>query len=166
MCKQINKYFIIFRLPQNPQIETLRFSNNAIKTYWPDPFSEVPNLKRLSFSQNELAEITPDLFTNIDGLEELDLSYNKLANLNPLDFKSLHNVKRLNLQSNLLKKIPVGALEPMVLLEDLDLSKNGIYDLLLRRIESEPFKVVKRLSLSANRIRSVTKESFPLNNSM
>ncbi|CAH2037058.1 unnamed protein product, partial [Iphiclides podalirius] len=154
------------KLPQNAQVETLRFSNNAIKTYWPDPFSDVPNLKRLSFSQNELVEITPDLFTNIESLEELDLSYNKLANLNPLDFTLLRGLKRLNLQSNLLKKIPVGALEPMLVLEDLDLSKNGIYDVLLRRVESEPFKVVKRLSLSGNRIRSVTKESFPVNNSI
>ncbi|CAG4937268.1 unnamed protein product [Parnassius apollo] len=154
------------KLPPNPQVETLRFSNNAIKTYWPDPFSDVPNLKRLSFTQNELMEITPDLFTKIDGLEELDLSYNKLTELNPLDFKFLQHVKRLNLQSNLLKKIPIEALEPMAMLEDLDLSKNAIYDLLLRTSKSEPFKVVKRLSLNGNRIRSVTKESFPSNNSI
>ncbi|KPI93132.1 Leucine-rich repeat-containing G-protein coupled receptor 5 [Papilio xuthus] len=154
------------RLPPNAQVETLRFSNNAIKTYWPDPFSDVPNLKRLSFSQNELMEITPDLFTNIEHLEELDLSYNKLTDFNSLDFKFLRNLKRLNLQSNLIKKMPIEVLSPMILLEDLDLSKNGIYDLLLQKTESEPFKVVKRLSLSGNRIRSVTKESFPLNNSI
>ncbi|XP_068631893.1 carboxypeptidase N subunit 2-like [Battus philenor] len=154
------------KLPPNSQIETLRFSNNAIKTYWPDPFNDVPNLKRLSFAQNELIEITPDLFTNIDGLEELDLSYNKLANLNVLDFKFLRSLKRLNLQSNLLKKVPIEALSPMMELEDLDLSKNGIFDLLLQKYESEPFKVVKRLSLSGNRIRSVTKESFPVDNSI
>ncbi|XP_047529921.1 leucine-rich repeats and immunoglobulin-like domains protein sma-10 [Vanessa atalanta] len=154
------------KLPPNSQVETLRFSNNAIKTYWPDPFSDVPNLKKLSFSQNELAEMTPDLFTNIESLEDLDLSYNKLTDLNPLDFKFLHNVKRLNLQSNLLKKIPVDAIQPMALLEDLDLSKNGIFDLLLRRIESEPLRRITRLNLNGNRIRSVVKESFPENNNI
>ncbi|CAH2209575.1 jg17681, partial [Pararge aegeria aegeria] len=81
-------------LPPNSQVETLRFSNNAIKTYWPDPFSDVPNLKKLSFAQNELAEITPDLFTKIEALEDLDLSFNKITDLNPLDFQYLHHVKR------------------------------------------------------------------------
>lgn len=155
-----------FRLPPNFQVETLQFIGNGIKTYWPDPLSDVPNLKKLSFSQNELAEITPDLFTKIEGLEDLDLSYNKIIQLNSLDFKYLHHVRKLNLQSNLLKKIPVDALQPMTMLEDLDLSKNGIFDVLLRRIESTTLKSIKRLSLNGNRIRSISKESFPEDNSM
>ncbi|CAG9584905.1 unnamed protein product [Danaus chrysippus] len=154
------------KLPPNSQVETLRFTNNAIKTYWPDPFSDVPNLKRISFTQNELSEITPDLFTKIESLEDLDLSYNKIGDINPLDFKFLHNLKRLNLQSNLLKKIPVASLEPMTLLEDLDLSKNGIQEVLLRRVESVTLKGIKRLNLNSNRIRSILKESFPENNSI
>ncbi|XP_023944560.2 leucine-rich repeats and immunoglobulin-like domains protein sma-10 [Bicyclus anynana] len=154
------------KLPPNSQVETLRFSNNAIKTYWPDPFNDVPNLKRLSFTQNELAELTPDLFTKVHALEELDLSFNKIGDLNPLDFKHLHHVKRLNLQSNLLKKIPVEALQPLALLEDLDLSKNGIHDLLLRRTESTTLKGIKRLNLSGNRIRSIVKDSFPEENNI
>ncbi|CAH0723149.1 unnamed protein product, partial [Brenthis ino] len=154
------------KLPPNSQVETLQFTNNGIKTYWPDPFRDVPNLKKLSFSQNELPEITPDLFTNVGGLEDLDLSYNKIIQLNVLDFKNLHHIRRLNLQSNLLKKIPVDALQPMTMLEDLDLSKNGIFDILLRRIESEAFKGIKRLNLNSNRIRTVGKESFPEDNNI
>ncbi|XP_045448731.1 toll-like receptor 6, partial [Melitaea cinxia] len=154
------------KLPPNAQVETLRFSNNAIKTYWPDPFSDVQNLKKLSFSQNELTGITPDLFTKIAGLEDLDLSYNKITDISPLDFKNLHHVKRLNLQSNLLKKVPVEALQPMIMLEDLDLSKNGIFDVMLRTVESESIKKVTRLNLSGNRIRSIGKESFPENNNI
>ncbi|KAJ2939746.1 hypothetical protein O0L34_g17937 [Tuta absoluta] len=153
------------KLPPNPLVETLRFSNNAIKTYWPDPFSQVPNLKKLSFSQNDLTEITPDLFTNIVHLEDLDLSYNKIADFNPLDFKHLHNVRRFNLQSNQLKKIPVEALRPIRNLEDLDLSKNGIYDLLLYR-GSNQFTGLKRLNLNGNKLRSITRESFPENNTI
>ncbi|XP_041978422.1 leucine-rich repeat-containing G-protein coupled receptor 5-like [Aricia agestis] len=152
------------KLPPNSQLETLKFSGNAIKTYWPDPFREVPNLKKLSFYQNELTEITPDLFTNLEGLEDLDLSYNKISQFNPLDFKLLHRVRRFNLQSNVLKKIPFEALKPMVALEDLDLSKNGIYDVLLRRVNSDVLKNLKRLNLNGNRIRSISKESFPEDN--
>lgn len=154
------------KLPPNFQVETLQFIGNGIKTYWPDPLSDVSNLKKLSFSQNELAEITPDLFTKIEGLEDLDLSYNKIIQLNSLDFKYLRHVRKLNLQSNLLKKIPVDALQPMTMLEDLDLSKNGIFDVLLRRIESTTLKSIKRLSLNGNRIRSISKESFPEDNNM
>ncbi|XP_072931526.1 uncharacterized protein [Epargyreus clarus] len=154
------------KLPPNSQVESLRFSNNAIKTYWPDPFSDVPNLKKLSFSQNELTEITPDLFTKIDSLEYLDLSYNKITGLNPLDFKFLRRVKSFSLQSNLLKRVPVEALQPMVVLEDLDLSKNGIFDLLLGRPESQALKSIRRLYLNGNRIRSVVKDSFPVDNNI
>lgn len=82
-----------------------------------------------------------------------------------MDFKSLHLVKRFNLQSNGLKKIPAEALHPMTSLEDLDLSKNGIYDLLLQRY-GETLRGVRRLNLNGNRIRTVTKESFPDNNSL
>ncbi|XP_045771779.1 leucine-rich repeat-containing G-protein coupled receptor 5-like [Maniola jurtina] len=154
------------KLPPNSQVETLRFSNNAINTYWPDPLSDVPSLKKLSFTQNELTEITPDLFTKAEGLEDVDLSFNKIAELNPLDFKYLHHVKRLNLQSNLLRKIPVEALQPMTMLEDLDLSKNGIHDLLLRRTESGTLRGIRRLNLNGNRIRSIVKDSFPEDNNI
>lgn len=159
-------YILYFRLPANTQVVTLRFSNNAIQTYWPDPFSDVPNLKKLSFAQNDITEITPDLFTKIHALEDLDLSYNKLADFNSMDFKSLSHVRRLNLQSNQLKKIPVRALQPMTALEDLDLGKNGIFDVLLQRVDGDTMKGLKRLSLSGNRIRAVMKDSFPVNNSM
>ncbi|CAG4975595.1 unnamed protein product [Colias eurytheme] len=154
------------KLPPNSQVETLRFSNNVIKTYWPDPFSDLPNLKILSFSQNDLAELTPDLFTNIENLEDLDLSYNKLASVNSLDFKYIRQIKRLNLQNNLLKKFPLEALQSMTVLEDLDLGKNSIFDVLLRRFKNEALKGVKRLSLNGNRIRSIVKDSFPDNNSI
>ncbi|XP_026728988.1 leucine-rich repeat-containing G-protein coupled receptor 5-like [Trichoplusia ni] len=154
------------KLPPNSLVETLKFTNNIIKAYWPDPFSEVPNLKILSFSHNDLTAITPDLFTNIEGLEELDLSYNKLSDFNPIDFKQLRHLKRLNLQSNNLKRVPLDALQPMVALEDLDLSKNGIFDLLLQRNEVENLARLKRLNLNDNRIRSITKDTFPANNSL
>ncbi|KAF9418514.1 hypothetical protein HW555_004663 [Spodoptera exigua] len=154
------------KLPPNSQVETLKFTNNAIKAYWPDPFSDVPNLKILSFSHNELTEITPDLFTNIEGLEDLDLSHNKLSDFNPLDFKHLRHVKKLSLQSNNLKKIPLDALQPMTSLEELDVSKNGIFDLLLQRNDVENLARLKRLNLNDNRIRSITKDSFPANNSL
>ncbi|KAI8436276.1 hypothetical protein MSG28_004321 [Choristoneura fumiferana] len=154
------------KLPPNTQVVTLRFSNNAIKTYWPDPFSDVPNLKKLSFAQNDITEITPDLFTKIHALEDLDLSYNKLADFNSMDFKSLNHVRRLNLQSNQLKKIPVRALQPMTALEDLDLGKNGIFDVLLQRVDGDTMKGLKRLNLNGNRIRAVMKDSFPANNSI
>lgn len=153
------------KLPPNSQVETLKFINNGIKTYWPDPFSDTPTLKRLSLSQNDLVEVTPDLFTNIDYLEELDLSYNKLQNFNPFDFKHLKHLKRLNLQSNQIKKIPVEALQPLVALEDLDLSKNGIYDLILPK-DTNALSGLKRLSLSGNRIRSIVKSSFPVDNNI
>ncbi|XP_038211932.1 toll-like receptor 3 [Zerene cesonia] len=154
------------KLPPNPLVETLRFSNNAIKTYWPDPFSDLPNLKILSFSQNDLAELTPDLFTNVENLEDLDLSYNKLISVNYLDFKYLRQIKKLNLQNNLLKKFPLEALQSMSVLEDLDLGKNSIFDVLLRRSKSDALKGVKRLSLNGNRIRSIVKDSFPDDNSI
>ncbi|KAH9632072.1 hypothetical protein HF086_015276 [Spodoptera exigua] len=154
------------KLPPNSQVETLKFTNNAIKAYWPDPFSDVPNLKILSFSHNELTEITPDLFTNIEGLEDLDLSHNKLSDFNPLDFKHLRHVKKLSLQSNNLKKIPLDALQPLTSLEELDVSKNGIFDLLLQRNDVENLARLKRLNLNDNRIRSITKDSFPANNSL
>ncbi|XP_075973881.1 uncharacterized protein LOC142975097 [Anticarsia gemmatalis] len=154
------------KLPPNSQVETLRFTNNAIKAYWPDPFSDVPNLKVLSFSHNELAEITPDLFTKVDLLEDLDLSYNKLSSFTKLDFKHLRHIKKLNLQSNNLKKIPLDALQPMKLLEDLDLSKNGIFDVVLQRNGLMNLARLKRLSLNENRIRSIVKETFSLNNSL
>ncbi|VVC86564.1 unnamed protein product [Leptidea sinapis] len=144
----------------------LRFTNNALKTYWPDPFSDVPNIKILSFSQNELTEVTPDLFTNINTVQDLDISYNKLVTINAFDFKHLQYLKRLNLQSNLLKRLPVEALSPMKSLEDLDLSKNGIQDVLLRRTKVEVISSLKRLSLSGNRLRSIVKDSFPENNSI
>ncbi|CAG9785931.1 unnamed protein product [Diatraea saccharalis] len=156
----------IGKLPPNSQVESLRFSNNAIKTYWPDPFSDVPNLTKLSFAQNDLRTITPDLFTKIDRLEDLDLSYNKITDFNPLDFKHLRMVKRLNLQSNQLSKIPLEALLPMTALEDLDLSKNGIYDLLLQRTDGVGLSGLKRFYLNSNRIRSVTKHSFPIDNKL
>lgn len=155
-----------FRLPPNSQVETLRFRNNAIKTYWPDPFSDVPNLKKLSFSQNDLTEITPDLFTKIKALDDLDLSYNKLSEFNAMDFKLLRNVKKLNLQSNQLKKVPLEALHPMTALEDLDLSKNGVYDLLLHKDGKYSLSGLKRLYLNGNRIRSVMKDSFPADNNL
>lgn len=157
--------FFYYRLPPNSQIETIKFSNNAIKTYWPDPFSDVPNLKRLSFIQNELSELTPDLFTNIEGLEDLDISYNKISYMNPLDFKFLRRLKKLNLQSNNLKNIPVEALRPITALEDLDLSKNGISDLLLPK-DSDALTGLKRLYLSGNRIRSILRDSFTPNNTL
>ncbi|XP_049869498.1 protein artichoke-like isoform X2 [Pectinophora gossypiella] len=167
ICGTVNgRSVVMSRLPANPLVETLRFSNNAIKTYWPDPFSEVSNLKKLSFSQNDLTEITPDLFTNIEHLEDLDLSYNKLTEFNPLDFKHLRNVRRFNLQSNQLKKVPLEALQPMLALEDLDLSKNGIYDLLLQRGDTVVLKDLKRLNLSGNRVRSVMRNSFSEDNSL
>ncbi|XP_063893529.1 carboxypeptidase N subunit 2 [Helicoverpa armigera] len=154
------------KLPPNSQVETLRFTNNAIKAYWPDPFSDVPNLKILSFSHNELTTITPDLFTNINALEDLDLSYNKLSEFNPLDFRHLRHLKKLNLQSNNLKRIPLDALQPITALEDLDVSKNGIFDLILQRSDVENLARLKRLNLNENRIRSLTKDSFPPNNSL
>uniref|UniRef100_A0A2H1VYE9 SFRICE_006339 n=1 Tax=Spodoptera frugiperda TaxID=7108 RepID=A0A2H1VYE9_SPOFR len=154
------------KLPPNSQVETLKFTNNAIKAYWPDPFSDVPNLKILSFSHNELTEITPDLFTNIEGLEDLDLSHNKLSEFNTLDFKHLRHVKKLSLQSNNLKKIPLEALQPMTSLEELDVSKNGIFDLFLQKNDVENLARLKRLNLNDNRIRSMTKDSFPANNSL
>lgn len=159
-------YSSFFRLPPNSQVETLKFTNNAIKAYWPDPFSDVPNLKILSFSHNELTEITPDLFTNIEGLEDLDLSHNKLSEFNTLDFKHLRHVKKLSLQSNNLKKIPLEALQPMTSLEELDVSKNGIFDLFLQKNDVENLGRLKRLNLNDNRIRSITKDSFPANNSL
>ncbi|CAK1547434.1 unnamed protein product [Leptosia nina] len=152
------------KLPPNSQVETLRFSNNAISTYWPDPFSDVPNLKILSFTQNDLAELTPDLFTNVKVVEDLDLSYNKLTHISPLDFKHIQRVKKLNLQSNSLKKFPTEALQSMNLLEDIDLGKNGIVDVLLRRANNIGLKGVKRLNLSGNKIRSIVKDSFPDSN--
>ncbi|XP_047507233.1 toll-like receptor 3 [Pieris napi] len=154
------------KLPPNSQVETLRFSNNAITTYWPNPFSDVPNLKILSFSQNDLAELTSDLFTNVKSLEDLDLSYNKLTRISPLDFKNVQRLKKLNLQSNSLRKFPVEALQSMNVLEDLDLSKNGIIDVLLRRAVTDGLKGVKRLNLSGNRIRSIVKDSFPEDNNI
>lgn len=156
---------INYRLPPNSQVETLIFRNNAIKTYWPDPFSDVPSLKKLSFFQNDLTEITPDLFTKIESLEDLDLSYNKLTEFNTLDFKHLRHLKRLSLQSNLLRKIPIEALQPLTSLEDLELNKNGIYDLLLPK-DSPAWSGLKRLYLSGNRIRSIVKDSFPPDNSL
>lgn len=156
----------IGKLPPNSQVESLRFSNNAIKTYWPDPFSDVPNLRKLSFAQNDLRTITPDLFTKIDRLEDLDLSYNKISEFNPLDFKHLRMVKRLNLQSNQLSKVPLESLLPLTDLEDLDLSKNGIFDLLLQRSDGVGLTGLKRLYLNSNRLRSVTKHSFPADNKL
>lgn len=154
------------KLPPNSQVETLKFTNNVLKAYWPDPFNDVPNVKVLSFSHNELTAITPDLFTNIDGLEDLDLSYNKLSEFTKLDFKHLHHIKKISLQNNNLKKIPLDALQPMTSLEDLDLSKNGIFDLRLQRNDVENLARLKRLSLNENRIRSIMKDTFPANNSL
>ncbi|RVE49541.1 hypothetical protein evm_005769 [Chilo suppressalis] len=154
------------KLPPNSQVESLRFSNNAIKTYWPDPFSDVPNLTKLSFAQNDLYVITPDLFTKIDRLEDLDLSYNKISDFNPLDFKHLRMVKKFNLQSNQLSKVPLESIMPMTALEHLDLSKNGIFDLLLQRTDGVGLSSLKRLYLNSNRIRSVTKHSFPADNKL
>ncbi|CAB3253134.1 unnamed protein product [Arctia plantaginis] len=154
------------KLPPNSQVETLKFTNNAIKAYWPDPLSDVPNLKVLSFSHNELTEITPDLFTNIEALEDLDLSYNKLSEFTKLDFKHLRHIKKLSLQSNNLKKIPLEAFQPLVSLEDLDLSKNGIFDLVLQRSDVENLARLKRLNLNENRIRSILKDTFPPENSL
>lgn len=153
------------RLPPNSQVQTLRFTNNAIRTYWPDPFSDVPNLKKLSFSQNELWEITPDLFTNIQSLEELDLSYNKLTDFNTLNFKHLRSVKVLNLKGNALKTFPIEALYPMASLEDLDLSKNSLNYVALQKNQTV-LTGLKRLCLKENKIRAVMKDSFPADNSM
>lgn len=83
-----------------------------------------------------------------------------------MDFKLLRYVKKLNLQSNQLKTIPLEALHPMTSLEDLDLSKNGVHDLILQKSANGALSGLKRLYLNGNRIRSVMKDSFPSDNGL
>ncbi|XP_053608146.1 insulin-like growth factor-binding protein complex acid labile subunit [Plodia interpunctella] len=158
---------ILAKLPPNSQLETLTFNSNAINTYWPDPFSDLPNLRTLSFYQNELSSVSSDLFTKLNMLEDLDLSYNKLSIFSPRDFKTLKRLKRLNLQSNHIQYVPLEAFRPLVALEELDLSRNSLSgEVVLRTLDGEPLKSVKRLLLSANRITTVTKDSFQDDNNI
>ncbi|XP_052749997.1 toll-like receptor 3 [Galleria mellonella] len=152
------------KLPPNRHVETLLFHSNTITNYWPEPFSDVPNLKTLSFYQNELSYITQDLFANIDGLEELDLSYNKLTVLAPTDFKYLRHLKRLSLQSNLISEMPIRALDALVTLEELDISRNNLGGELVLRSDGEAFKALKQVFLGNNKITYVSKNSFEPDN--
>ncbi|XP_013199779.1 protein artichoke [Amyelois transitella] len=158
---------ILAKLPPNSQVETLTFNSNAINTYWPDPFSDLPNLRVLSFYQNELTSISPDLFTKLYTLEDLDLSYNKLSTFSHRDFKTLKRLKRLNLQSNNIQYVPLEAFRPLAMLEELDLSRNSLSgELMLRTLDGESLKGLKRLLLGANRITTITKDSFQDDNSL
>ncbi|KAG6452124.1 hypothetical protein O3G_MSEX007471 [Manduca sexta] len=151
-------------LPPNSQVEALRFTNNGIKMFWPDPFANVPHLKKLSFAQNDLIDFSPDLFTNIEGLEELDLSDNKFNRFNPLNFKKLQQLKRLYLQGNVFNNFPLEALKSKML-EELDIGRNNITDLMLPN-EHKVLSGLKRLHLYGNRIKSILKDSFPENNNL
>lgn len=64
-----------------------------------------------------------------------------------------------------MKNIPIEVFHPMVSLEDLDLSKNSISEVVLQRNHTA-LSGLKRLSLKENKIRAVMKDSFPSDNKM
>lgn len=106
------------------------------------------------------------MFTKVINLEDLNLSYNKLSNLRGDSFEGLKKLKKILLQGNLFRNIPVDAIERMEGLEELDLSKNNIMDLLLKRDDNSVLKRIKRLNLNQNRIRTLTRDAFPDLNSL
>ncbi|KAK6643443.1 hypothetical protein RUM43_004948 [Polyplax serrata] len=161
---------------------TLRYldmSDNQIEHLDSTMFREIPFLTHLNLSTNRLTILPDNVFIWVGNLLVLDLSHNRLRS----NFKELfHNVqklKRLRLANTGLINVPTL---PLPNLTELDLSSNNIETVYVNSVEylvklrtlvlsdnklnHVPSKIwnfmplLKKLDLSRNPIKIITKDSF------
>lgn len=137
-------------------LETLKILNlefNHIESIHEKAF-EKTKLNQLILSNNRLQNI---IFLNhIPKIIDLDLSFNNIGgHLHRANtFSNLNTLKKLNLSSIGFSRIPVfGLFSPLLNLENLDLSKNGIKNLNIIALYS--MSNLRYLDLSNNKIRDI-----------
>ncbi|OQV19454.1 hypothetical protein BV898_06445 [Hypsibius exemplaris] len=90
-------------------LRELYVDDNDIMLLKRDTIPQLPNLKTLSLSRNKLQSLAPGIFASLPNLTRLDLHKNRLSSLDSDEFSNGHT--------------------QLQLLESLDMSSNGIYQI-------------------------------------
>ncbi|EAT42768.1 AAEL005739-PA, partial [Aedes aegypti] len=93
------------RPPSSAYVTELHFSNNAIDSYYNEPFENFKNLESLIMTGNDLKAMDKDFFASQNVLKHLDLSNNSLSTVNALERAFLEHLESINLSHNKLMSI-------------------------------------------------------------
>ncbi|KAI9378600.1 hypothetical protein POPTR_018G118035v4 [Populus trichocarpa] len=128
------------------------------------PFQE---LNTLGLSNNDIAGCVPnegfERLSRLTKLESLDLGLNNFNNSILSSFKGLSSLKHIYLESNQLKgSIDIKEFDSLSKLQELDLSRNEIQNLVTSTGSGEPSRLNKleTLDLSSNKINDSTLSFF------
>lgn len=126
-------------------------------------FCENPTLKALSLESNEMEYLSPAALSCLHTLQYLDFTDNKLGLMmtkNETSFASLlgglHNLRGLSLAKNQLKSLPERFFESNILLLNIDLTGNALYQV---HFNMQWQSRLKKLNIAKNAIRNLDEKS-------
>lgn len=147
----------LFRQFKN--IRYLQFSGNkALKKFGALVLKDAKNVDSLLYTNGALKALNFKAFSGAKKLENLNLLSNEIDEVHQGAFRELDSLKFLNLQNNKIRLLPKNVFDPLIDLQNLDLSNNKIEsldgDLLSRNT------VLELLDLSGNQINSIGNNLF------
>ena len=104
------------------KVEELTLNSNGLQ-HFPRQILSMNNMKKLSLANNRI-RILPDDLAKLKSLEEIDLGTNQIMNIKM--FEQCTTLKSIDVSYNYITDVP--NLTPMVVLEELNLLGNPVYD--------------------------------------
>uniref|UniRef100_T1JLY8 LRRCT domain-containing protein n=1 Tax=Strigamia maritima TaxID=126957 RepID=T1JLY8_STRMM len=127
-----------------PLLEWLLLSNNKLHTLEMHQFKSLPSLRKLILTNNQL-EMIEGAFDGLTKLRELMLNNNKIRSVEDV-FHFMPDLRDIGLARNQITHL--AYLGDLPMLNDIDLSENGMENVLVDAFEKTPG--ITRLNLSDN----------------
>ncbi|KAI4467352.1 ig(immunoglobulin) and lrr(leucine rich repeat) domain [Holotrichia oblita] len=107
-------------------LQALGLPNNQLVTVPIAALKYLPELDRLDLSSNKLKDLNSESFQGLRNLSFIELSDNQVSKIEPNTFTNLPLLKTLRIRSNKITTSTISSLEPLLMLEELDLSGNNL----------------------------------------
>ena len=139
-----------------PFLNTIAMVNNSIETIHDHAFVNLTHVERIHLDVNRLTHVPSRCLRSLINVQLIGLTNNSITSIRVDTFDGFHNVTVLNLAGNNLVEIPEGSFNGLPQLQSLNLSSCNLqsFDLNLTLLRN-----LSRLSLSGNRLRTLSEES-------
>ncbi|KAK9728539.1 Leucine rich repeat [Popillia japonica] len=107
-------------------LQALGLPNNQLVTVPIAALKYLPELDRLDLSSNKLKVLDSESFQGLRNLSFIELSDNQVSKIEPNTFSNLPLLKTLRIRENKITTSIISSLEPLLMLEELDLSGNNL----------------------------------------
>ena len=141
-----------------PELNSLRFAANKIRSVDEDAFINLPKLSSIHLSRNQITQIHKDTFNRIPTLTVILLWDNQIRELHPDIFKGLQNLIQLRLEFNQIRELHPDTFKGLSKLLQLQLQFNQI-----RRLDKDIFAdttKLYRLYMQGNALRDLPQGIF------